>query len=165
MGLNAVLGQLEQSGEIARIRKNRYVLPSEADLVTGTLHVHQAGYAFLSLEKPGEQDLFISAENTGTAMHGDKVVAYIAGHLTRRYDCDGEVQYLFVVPPSRRSGVATRLLRLLACWFADHEATRICAGVDPGSPAARPFYTRHGAIPLNQHWVVWSDIRTLLAQP
>jgi len=77
MGLNEVLRQLEQSGEIARIRKNRYVLPSEADLVTGTLHVHQAGYAFLPREKPGEQDLFIAAENTGTAMHGDKVVARI----------------------------------------------------------------------------------------
>jgi len=77
MGLNEVLRQLEQSGEIARIRKNRYVLPSEADLVTGKLHVHQAGYAFLSREKPGEQDLFIAAENTGTAMHGDKVVARI----------------------------------------------------------------------------------------
>jgi len=77
MGLNEVLRQLEQSGEIARIRKNRYVLPSEADLVTGTLHVHQAGYAFLSRGKPGEPDLFISAENTGTAMHGDKVVARI----------------------------------------------------------------------------------------
>jgi len=77
MGLNEVLRQLEQSGEIARIRKNRYVLPSEADLVTGTLHVHQAGYAFLSTGKAGEQDLFIAAENTGTAMHGDKVVARI----------------------------------------------------------------------------------------
>lgn len=78
MGLNEVLRQLEQSGEIARIRKNRYVLPSEADLVTGKLHVHQAGYAFLIREKPGEQDLFIAAENTGTAMHGDKVVARIS---------------------------------------------------------------------------------------
>lgn len=77
MNLNAVLRELEQAGEIARIRKNRYVLPSEADLVTGTLHVHQAGYAFLPREKPGEQDLFISAENTGTAMHGDRVVARI----------------------------------------------------------------------------------------
>lgn len=77
MGLNEVLRQLEQSGEIARIRKNRYVLPAEADLVTGTLHVHQSGFAFLPREKPGEQDLYISAENTGTAMHGDKVVARI----------------------------------------------------------------------------------------
>jgi len=77
MGLNEVLRELERSGEIARIRKNRYILPAEADLVTGTLHVHQAGFAFLPREKPGEQDLYISAENTGTAMHGDKVVARI----------------------------------------------------------------------------------------
>ncbi|HEY2615024.1 MAG TPA: VacB/RNase II family 3'-5' exoribonuclease, partial [Chthoniobacterales bacterium] len=77
MRLNETLRELERSGEIARIRKNRYVLPSEADLVTGTLQVHQAGYAFLSREKPGEQDLFIAAENTGTAMDGDRVVARI----------------------------------------------------------------------------------------
>ncbi|MEY2480899.1 MAG: ribonuclease [Verrucomicrobiota bacterium] len=77
MGLNAVLRELERSGAIARIRKNRYVLPSEADLVTGTLQVHQAGFAFLSHEKPGEPDIFIAAENTGTAMNGDRVVARI----------------------------------------------------------------------------------------
>jgi ribonuclease R len=76
MGLNAVLTEMERAGQIARIRKNRYVLPAEADLVTGTLSVHQAGYAFLP-RKEGEQDLFIAAENTGTAMHGDKVVARI----------------------------------------------------------------------------------------
>ncbi|PYJ88355.1 MAG: ribonuclease R, partial [Verrucomicrobia bacterium] len=77
MNLNAVLRELERNGEIARIRKNRYVLPAEADLVTGTLTVHQSGFAFLPREKAGEQDLFIAAENTGTAMHGDKVVARI----------------------------------------------------------------------------------------
>ena len=53
------------------------MLPAEADLVTGTLTVHQSGFAFLPREKAGEQDLFIAAENTGTAMHGDKVVARI----------------------------------------------------------------------------------------
>src|SRR6266446_5446231 len=72
-----VLRDLEQAGEIARIRKNRYVLPDAADLVTGTLSVHEAGYAFLTNEKPGQSDLFIAAENTGTAMHGDRVVARI----------------------------------------------------------------------------------------
>jgi len=97
MGLNELLRQLERSGEIVRIRQNRYVLPSEADLVTGTLHVHQAGYAFLPREKPGEQDLFIAAENTGTAMHGDKVVARISrderhsGARTGRNRTEGRV--------------------------------------------------------------------------
>ena len=102
MGLNEVLRQLEQAGEIARIRKNRYVLPAEAELVTGTLHVHQAGYAFLPQGKPGEQDLFIAAENTGTAMHGDKVVARIS--RDERY------------PSARRSGPGRpegRVIRIL----------------------------------------------------
>src|SRR6266446_6995726 len=72
------LRQLEREGEIARIRKNRYVLPPAADLVTGTIQIHQAGYGFLATEKPGEADLFIAADNTGTAMNGDRVVARIS---------------------------------------------------------------------------------------
>jgi ribonuclease R len=78
MGLNRALRELERAGEIARIRKNRYVLPAEADLVAGKLSIHQAGYGFLTPEKPGEADIFIAAENTGTAMHGDRVVARIS---------------------------------------------------------------------------------------
>jgi ribonuclease R len=78
MGLNQALRELERAGEIARIRKNRYVLPAVADLVTGKLSIHQAGYGFLTPEKPGEPDIFIAAENTGTAMHGDRVVARIS---------------------------------------------------------------------------------------
>ncbi|HEX4640868.1 MAG TPA: ribonuclease R [Chthoniobacterales bacterium] len=77
MGLNQTLRELERDGEIARIRKNRYVLPEEADLVTGILQVHQAGYGFLVSDKAGQPDIFIAAENTGTAMNGDRVVARI----------------------------------------------------------------------------------------
>jgi ribonuclease R len=75
--VRSALRDLEQEGEIARIRKNRYVQPDAADLVTGTLSVHEAGYAFLTNEKSGHADLFIAAENTGTAMHRDRVVARI----------------------------------------------------------------------------------------
>jgi ribonuclease R len=76
--LRKTLRDLERAGEIARIRKDRYVLPREADLVTGKLSVHPAGYAFLTSEKPNEPDVFVAAENVGTAMHGDRVVARIS---------------------------------------------------------------------------------------
>ena len=72
------LRELERAGVIARIRKNRYVLPAEADLVTGKLSIHQVGYGFLVPETPGEPDVFIAAENIGTAMHGDRVVVRIS---------------------------------------------------------------------------------------
>src|SRR5438445_13080563 len=76
--LRGMLRDLERAGEIARIRKDRYVLPAEADLVTGKLSIHPAGYGFLTLEKPGGSDVFIAAENVGTAMHADRVVVRIS---------------------------------------------------------------------------------------
>ena len=78
VALRKTLRDLERAGEIARIRKDRYVLPAEADLITGKLSLHPAGYGFLTSEKPGEPDVFIAAENVGTAMHGDRVVARIS---------------------------------------------------------------------------------------
>src|ERR1700756_4243312 len=78
IALRNTLRDLERTGEIVRIRKDRYVLPREADLVTGKLSIHQAGYGFLTSEMSGQPDVFIAAENTGTAMHGDRVVARIS---------------------------------------------------------------------------------------
>ena len=71
------LKELEHAGDIVRIRKNRYVVPSEADLITGKLSIHQAGFGFLVPEQSGEPDIFVAAENTGTAMNGDRVVVRI----------------------------------------------------------------------------------------
>jgi ribonuclease R len=76
--LRQVLRELEHSGAIARIRKDRYILPDEADLVTGKLSIHQSGFAFLDTDVPGQTNVFISAENIGTAMHGDRVIARIS---------------------------------------------------------------------------------------
>ena len=78
VALRNTLRELEHSGEIARIRKNRYVLPAEADLVTGTLSINQAGFAFLDTDKPGQTNVFVAAENIGTGMHGDRVVVRIS---------------------------------------------------------------------------------------
>jgi ribonuclease R len=78
VALRKTLRDVERAGEIARIRKDRYVLPAEADLLTGKLSVHPVGYGFLTSEKSGESDVFIAAENIGTAMHGDRVVARIS---------------------------------------------------------------------------------------
>jgi len=84
VALRKELRELERAGEIARIRKSRYILPPEADLVIGILQVHQAGYGFLVTEKPGDADLFIAAENTGTALNGDRVVARISRETPKR---------------------------------------------------------------------------------
>lgn len=92
------------------------------------------------------------------ASEGSSVVGYIGGHLTTRFECDGELQYLWVAPNERRGGVASGLLRSLAGWFTEHGAARICVDVLPDNQRARSFYSRYGAVELNPHWLVWDDI-------
>ena len=73
--LREILRDMEREGQVARIRKDRYVIPEDADLVTGPIQFHASGAAHVLGEKAGQPDLFVSAENTFTAMHGDRVVA------------------------------------------------------------------------------------------
>ncbi len=75
-----LLKNMELAGDVARIRKDRYIIPKEADLFTGVIQFHASGAAHVLNEKAGEPDLYISGENTFTAMHGDRVVARINGH-------------------------------------------------------------------------------------
>ena len=98
------------------------------------------------------------------ALEESSVVGFAAGHLTRRHACKGELQWINVIPERRGSGVAFQLFRLLAGWFVQHSAFRICVDVDPLNETARTFYTRNGAEKLNDHWLVWSDIRGVLGR-
>jgi ribonuclease R len=75
--LRDALRELEVEGAIARIRKDRYVLPQAAQLVGGRIEFHRNGTAHLIAEKEGQPDVFITAENCGTALHGDQVVVRI----------------------------------------------------------------------------------------
>ncbi len=96
--LRTLLRTLEQEGVVARIRKDRYVLPGEANLCTGILRVSRGGNARLDCGE--EPHIFVSAENSGTAMNGDRVVARLIHEgLKQRPD-----------PQGRRSAQVIRIL-------------------------------------------------------
>jgi len=98
------------------------------------------------------------------ASEGDSLLGLIAGHLTRRFGCDGELEWINVIPERRGGGLASGLLRHLAAWFVAHKAARICVDVDPANTMARRFYRRHGADDLNEHWLVWNNINIVLGE-
>jgi ribosomal protein S18 acetylase RimI-like enzyme len=91
-----------------------------------------------------------------------KVVGFIAGHLTRRFECDGELQWIDTSNKYRRNRIATELLRLLAVWFVDNMAFQICVDSDPSNLIARQFYKKFGAEDLNKHWLVWRNIKLII---
>jgi GNAT superfamily N-acetyltransferase len=96
------------------------------------------------------------------AIENETIVGFIAGHLTKRYECDGELEWIDVIREYRRNGIASELVRLLAKWFIEQNAFKIC--IDPGNITARQFYAKNGAEPLNEHWMVWKDINVVLAK-
>ena len=92
-------------------------------------------------------------------VESENVVGFIAGHLTRRFACDGELEWISIRRECRGRGIALELLRHLAKWFVKHHAVRVCVDVEPSNETARRFYRRHGAEDLKPHWMVWNDIR------
>jgi ribonuclease R len=104
--LGKLLRDMEIGGEIARIRKDRYVLPEDADLVTGPIQFHASGSAHVLGEKAGQPDLYISAEDTFTAMHGDRVVARLITETAQPTEWKPERPR----KPPRREGRVIRIL-------------------------------------------------------
>ena len=68
--------QLVESGELIRIRGERYGLADRMQLVVGRLQVNPRGFGFVTPEHAVEgavEDIFVAGVNLHQAMHGDRV--------------------------------------------------------------------------------------------
>lgn len=84
--------------------------------------------------------------------HND-VVGFIAGHLSKRFHCDGEIYWLNVQADRRGQRIADLLLSALFGWFAQHNAHKLCIEVPPSSESARKLLARHNAQPIGPLWL------------
>ena len=111
------------------------------------------------LPQDGEQDRTILIAEDGGAVAG-----LVAGHRTRRYGCDGELEWINVALESRGRGIGAMLIRQIGAWFVARGAQRICVDVNPNNASARKLYSRHGAKPFKPYWMIWEDSRAMLAE-
>ncbi len=72
--LQAMLRQLEQAGQVARIKGNRYIQPREADLIPGRIRMNRAGKGFLQPDDASLKEIAIPENATSTAFHEDRVL-------------------------------------------------------------------------------------------
>src|SRR5215469_9688713 len=63
------------------------------------------------------------------ASHRNSVVGFVAGHLTRRFECDGELQWMNVAAEHRGQGIAQNLIVTMKQWFSQKNVSRICVNV------------------------------------
>jgi ribonuclease R len=63
-----------RDGLVVKIKRGKVGMPDKSSLVVGRLVSSRSGYGFVVPEDKSE-DVYVSAENIGNALHGDKVVA------------------------------------------------------------------------------------------
>ena len=73
-----LLNELVKSGEIARIKGNRYTLPRERNQFEGRLTVTQKGFGIVITDDDSE-DIFIGRRSMADAIHGDHVRVILQG--------------------------------------------------------------------------------------
>lgn len=99
------------------------------------------------------------------AVHKDIIVGFIAGHLTKRAEYTGQIQWIMTAEQCRRTGVASELIWIMAGWFIEHHVTSVRTDVDPENTGTWLFYQYHHALSINRYWLFWDDIRLVLNDP
>lgn len=97
------------------------------------------------------------------AMNRGELVGFVAGHLTRRFGCQGELQWIDVAEQARGQGIGCQLIAQIGSWFVAQNVTRVCVNVDPNNTPARRLYAKCGAQLLNEYWMIWNDARVMAA--
>ena len=70
--LKALIDDLVSSGDLVKMKGNRYALPARLPTVTGRVLLHRDGYGFVIPDDGGE-DLYLPARYLGGCMSGDRV--------------------------------------------------------------------------------------------
>ncbi|MGD8639861.1 MAG: winged-helix domain-containing protein, partial [Gammaproteobacteria bacterium] len=72
------LNAMERDGQLIRNRRGGYGLVNKMDLVRGIVTAHPDGFGFLIPDDKSD-DLYLSARQMRAVIHGDRVVARVAG--------------------------------------------------------------------------------------
>ncbi len=90
--LKQLVEDLLKSGEIIRLRGNRYTLPGAENTgsLQGTISIHRDGFGFVTPENGGE-DIFIPAKDINNALHGDRVSVRAEKSRLHRGKLEGRV--------------------------------------------------------------------------
>lgn len=90
------------------------------------------------------------------------IIGFVAGHLTKRTDYPGQIQWIMTAEQCRQTGVGSDLLWILSGWFIDNNIKSVRVDIDPENEPVRKFYRYHHASSINKYWLYWDDIQRVL---
>jgi ribonuclease R len=98
-----LLRELKNQGSIQEIFHGKYKAKATRGYITGTVDMTRMGYGFVSTDEL-EDDVFISAKNLKTALHGDTVKVWL---YAKRKGARPEGEVVEIIERSRTSFVGT----------------------------------------------------------
>ena len=154
--LQRTLKELERSGQIARIKGNRYILPSEADLIPGHIQITRHGRGFLFPDEEGLEEIAIPSSQTATAMHDDHVLVRRDVNPRRRRTSEEQPKSGTVVRVLERRRnqivgtlkISNRLLHVIP----DDPRMQHDISVPPASDVGRPARPGDKVVVEIRHW-------------
>lgn len=70
--ISEILKDATRQGLVQEVNQGKYMIKASRGYITGTVDMTRSGYGFISTDDI-EEDVFVSAKNLRTALHGDKV--------------------------------------------------------------------------------------------
>lgn len=150
--LKKILPRMVRAGTIAQVKRDRYCLPSDADLVSGRLLFRSGGSAKLLPDTPPDSSapltaIHVRAEDTGTAFHGDRVVVRLEKKHRRssfreRYAQSDNLPFGAVVKILERAFASTTgtLMQTRYYWTVRPDDPRIPKDILVPDPARSPLF-------------------------
>ena len=86
-----------------------------------------------------------------------ELVGFAAYHHTRRWDCDAEIESMYVLPGRQNGGLGGTLLCMIVQRLRAEGSHSLCVGYDPRNPYKR-FYLKCGAVEVNPHRALWRSL-------
>ncbi|MEM0967550.1 MAG: RNB domain-containing ribonuclease [Verrucomicrobiota bacterium] len=111
---STTLEKMQTAGLIVRLKRDRLCLPRDADLVTGIIHFRQTGKAVIRPDSKTYQATLdpvdIRSDDTGLALHGDRVVARLDSERPRKIHRGRGRRNFSHREPAKRTGRVIRIL-------------------------------------------------------
>jgi ribonuclease R len=101
--ISEVLRDLTKQGLIQEVYQGKYKIKASRGYISGTVDMTRSGYGFISTDDI-EEDVFVTAKNLKTALHGDKVKVWL---YAKRKGTRPEGEVVEIIERSRTTFVGT----------------------------------------------------------
>ena len=101
--ISEILREISGQGLVHEVNEGKYMIKASRGYITGTVDMTRSGYGFISTDDI-EEDVFVSAKNLRTALHGDKVKVWL---YAKRKGARPEGEVVEIIERSRTSFVGT----------------------------------------------------------